>query len=110
MTAPLPGSVDILSALSSDIRKDIRFCVKLEGLFEDVELRRHMQRWGGNAFFDKDGKIQALQYNGETVERSESTGEKKDRWEQFKFIFRSSLVSTVTAFDHLVTVHIMSTN
>mmetsp|Transcript_52304 Transcript_52304/g.162016 ORF Transcript_52304/g.162016 Transcript_52304/m.162016 type:complete len:628 (-) Transcript_52304:82-1965(-) len=80
-----------------------RFAVRLEGLFEDLPLRQGMARWGGNAFFGADGKLLGLQYRGETLLAAAGDA----RWEYFKFVFRSSLVSTVTAFDHLVATHIL---
>jgi len=93
----------LLEALPSEVQREARFIVRLEGLFDDVPVRKGMQGWGGNAFFDSNGKLMALQYRGQTI----IAGQEPAKWEAFKFIFRSSLVSTVTAFDHLVSTHIL---
>lgn len=47
----------------------------------------------------------AIQYRGETQVKGRHDSE---RWHALKFIFRSSLVSTITAFDHLVSTHILA--
>merc|ERR1719223_694513 len=64
---------------------------------------------GGNAFFDSKGKLLALQYRGETLVK-DRLSEKGDaeKWEAFKFIFRSSLVVFVTVYEHLVSTHILA--
>eukprot|EP00931_Biecheleriopsis_adriatica_P003920 TRINITY_DN105668_c0_g1_i1.p1 TRINITY_DN105668_c0_g1~~TRINITY_DN105668_c0_g1_i1.p1 ORF type:complete len:1206 (-),score=193.07 TRINITY_DN105668_c0_g1_i1:8-3625(-) len=102
-TAQLAGGAGPLSALPSDVSARVSFGVRLEGLFDDVPLRKGMARWGGNAFFNSAGKIEALQCKGETLLVRDAS----KRWEECKFTFRSSLISTVTAFDHLVSAHIL---
>jgi hypothetical protein len=101
----VPAS-DLFAKIPPAVQEKAAFIVRLEGLFEQVTLREDMQRWGGNAFFSKEGEILAIQYGGETQVK----GEVPDRWNVLKFIFRSSLISTVTAFDHLVSTHILAAN
>jgi len=97
---PIHGA---LAALPEQVRRTIKFTVRMEGLFEDVPLRPGMAQWGGNAFFDGEGHLRALQYDGQTL----IAGDGSRDWEYFKFVFRSSLISKVTAFDHLVVTHII---
>jgi len=75
----------------------------MDCLFDDVILRSDITKWGSNAFFDGEGHLVALQYEGRTVTAAEGGRD----WEYFKFVFRSSLVSSITAFDHLVATHIL---
>jgi len=84
--------------------QDARYVVRMEGLFEKTPLRTGMANWGGNAFFTATGNILAIQYFGKTVVKGD-----KD-WEAYKFFFRSSLSGMVTAFDHLVSTHILVSN
>jgi len=101
-TVPRPCSPSLMEALPGPLQANVRFMVHIDGLFDDVPKRPHMGRWGGNAFFSGEGKLLALQYQGVTeVPQGKN-------WEAFKFFFRSSLVSTVTAFDHLVSTHILT--
>jgi len=93
-----------LAAIPEHVRRTVKFAVRMEGLFDDVPLRSGMAKWGSNAFFDGEGHLRALQYEGQTLIAGEG---QPDQWEYFKFVFRSSLISSVTAFDHLVATHIL---
>jgi len=75
----------------------------MEGMYDDLPLREHMGRWGSNAYFDEAGHVLAIQYNGET----KFPAADDPAWNYFKFVFRSSLVSTVTVVDHLMSCHIL---
>lgn len=92
-----------LSAVPEHVRRSLKFAVRQEGLFDDVPRRPGVGKWGANAFFDGEGHLRALQYQGRTL----VAGEGGNDWEYLKFVFRSTLVSSVTAFDHLVGTHIM---
>jgi hypothetical protein len=102
------GGTGILKALTADVARAAHYIVRLEGLFNDLQTRPRMQGWGGNAVFDASGKLLALQYRGQTKYPDSADKKERETWERFKFIFRSSLVSTVTALDHLVSTHILS--
>jgi len=111
-TAAVPGSEKgLLRSLPVDVQKEARYIVRLEGLAEagNIPTREGMGHVGGNAFFDSKGKLLALQYRGETLVK-DRLSEKGDaeKWEAFKFIFRSSLVVFVTVFEHLVSTHILA--
>jgi len=97
---PLHGA---LAAIPEHVRRTVKFTVRMEGLFDDAPLRPGMAKWGSNGFFDGEGHLCALQYDGQTLIAGDGTRD----WEYFKFVFRSSLISKVTAFDHLVVTHIM---
>jgi len=93
-----------LAAIPEDVRRTVKFALRQEGLFDDVPLRSGMAKWGANAFFDGEGHLSAIQYEGRTL----IPGRCSDSdWEYFKFVFRSSLISSVTAFEHLVATHIL---
>lgn len=96
------SSRSVLEALPTHIRSSTKYLVRMEGLFEDVPVRDGFAHWGGNAFFDSKQQLVALQYKGETV-----IDPTLSSWSYLKFVFRSSLVSTITSFDHLVGSHIM---
>lgn len=95
--------ISALSAIPERVRRSVKFAVRQEGLFDDVPRRSGLGKWGGNAFFDGEGNILALQYEGRTLVAGEGDGD----WDYFKFVFRSTLVSSITAFDHLVGTHII---
>jgi len=93
-----------LAAVPERVRRSLKFALRMEGLFDDVHRRKHAGKWGSNAFFDGDGHLRAIQYEGRTL----IAGEGDNDWDYFKFVFRSSLVSTITSFDHLVATHILA--
>lgn len=92
-----------LAALPEAQRSASRFAVRQEGLFDDAPRRPGLAKWGSNAFFDGEGHLLALQYEGQTLTAEQGS----ELWEYFKFVFRSSLLSSITAFDHLVATHIL---
>lgn len=98
---PLQGA---LAAVPERARRSLKFALRMEGLFDDVPTRSDLAKWGSNAFFDGEGHLVALQYNGRTL----IAGDGDSDWGYFKFVFRSSLVSTITSFDHLVGTHILA--
>jgi len=102
-----------LAAVPEHVRRSLKFAVRQEGLFDDVPRRPGLGKWGANAFFDGDGHLRALQYNGRTLvagaaSTHEVAGAGGNDWEYFKFVFRSTLVSSVTAFEHLIGTHILA--
>jgi len=103
MGCPFPLQ-SALTAVPERVRRSLKFALRMEGLFDDVPRRPGMGKWGGNAFFDGEGHLRAVQYQGRTL----IAGEGDNDWDYFKFVFRSSLVSTITAFDHLVATHILA--
>jgi len=116
----LVGTTGLLDALPDASRQETRFIVRTEGLFDAIPVRKGMGRWGGNAFLNAKGKLIALQYLGETLvacsdsqivaEAGRCDAAFMKKWTYFKFVFRSSLVSTITAFDHLVSTHILASD
>lgn len=104
----LGGALDSLlaaavAALPAEARSRARYVVRMEGLYDDLQVRDGMARWGGNAYFDGRGRILAIQRAGEVAVPGGGRS-----WEYFKFVFRSSLLATVTAVDHLVVTHILA--
>jgi len=94
-----------LAAVPERVRRSVKFVVRQEGLFDDVPRRPGLGKWGANAFFDGEGHLRALQYEGRTLVAGEADD---NQWGYFKFVFRSTLVSSVTAFDHLIGTHILA--
>jgi len=92
-----------LASLPEQPRREARYAVRMDGLYDDVPVRPGLARWGGNAFFDETGQLIALQRNGQTTLKAENDY----NWNYLKFLFRSSLVATVTAVDHLMNCHIL---
>lgn len=99
---PIPLD-QVLASLPAQARREARYAVRMEGLYDDLQVREGMARWGGNAFFDEAGQLLAIQHRGET----KLAGSNDHAWEYQKFLFRSSLVATVTAVDHLMNCHIL---
>jgi len=92
---------DALASLPSPTRRDARYVVRMEGLYDDLPVRHGLARWGGNAYFDEAGRLLAIQHKGETKLPVDAA------WNYFKYVFRSSLLGTVTVVDHLVGCHIL---
>jgi len=98
-----PNPLDqVLASLPDQTRQQARYAVRMEGLYDDVPVREGLARWGSNAFFDEAGRILAIQHKGETKFPSSRAG-----WDYFKYVFRGSLIGTVTAVDHLAGCHIL---
>jgi len=92
---------EALASLPSPTRRDARYVVRMEGLYDDLPVRQGLARWGGNAYFDEAGQLLAIQHKGETKLPVDAA------WNYFKYVFRSSLLGTVTIVDHLVGCHIL---
>lgn len=99
-----PNPLDqALASLPSPTRRQARYAVRMEGLYDDLPVREGLARWGSNAFFDEAGHILAIQHKGET--RLPAADDQA--WNYFKYVFRGSLIGTVTAVDHLMGCHIL---
>jgi len=92
-----------LAALPSQTRHEARYAIRMEGLYDDLPVREGMARWGGNAFFNEAGHLLAIQHKGETKLATVDD----PAWNYLKYVFRSSLLATVTAVDHLMGCHIL---
>merc|ERR1719350_1084074 len=77
--------------------------VDMRGM-DALRVRPAFEKYGAAAYFN-DGKICGIKRGGEFLIPDGSDG-----WEHAKFAWRASLITYVTAVDHLVTTHLISSN
>ncbi|KDO35719.1 hypothetical protein SPRG_18867 [Saprolegnia parasitica CBS 223.65] len=65
-----------------------------------IEVRAGYAITGADAFFDAKGKVTKIVRLGKTIRPTDAA------WEYAKMCFRSSLVSKITAVDHLMGLHV----
>ncbi|KAG9401114.1 hypothetical protein AC1031_009872 [Aphanomyces cochlioides] len=82
-----------------DPRADGSYYAVLLDFMRDLEIRPGYAKYGADVFFDKHGKVVKIVRGGKTY-RPDDT-----EWEYVKFCFRSSLITKVTAIDHLLGIH-----
>ncbi|KAH9154505.1 hypothetical protein LEN26_003398, partial [Aphanomyces euteiches] len=64
-----------------------------------LEVRPGYAKYGADVFFDKHGKVVKIVRGGKTFHPDDI------EWEYVKFCFRSTLITKVTAIDHLLGIH-----
>lgn len=73
--------------------------------FSSLPVRQHFARYGGDMHFNADGlPIMIETPGGRQVDRNDAD------WQYWKFVWRSSLVSTITVEDHLHVAHFRAAN
>ncbi|OQR89159.1 hypothetical protein THRCLA_09892 [Thraustotheca clavata] len=71
---------------------------------DGLDVRPGYAKYGADAFFDRNGKVTKIVRKGTTY-RPKDAG-----WEYAKLCFRGSLITKVTAVDHLLGIHIAVAN
>ncbi len=79
--------------------------VSTYGFLGDFEVRKGLARYGGDAYYDKDGKIIKIKLHGKDVLPNEGQA-----WEYAKFVYRSSSFVWTTVYHHLFKSHYTVSN
>ncbi|KAF0696554.1 Aste57867_12702 [Aphanomyces stellatus] len=74
------------------------YALKLN-FMDELDVRPGFAKYGADAYFDKSGRVVKLVRQGQTY------GPRSDNWDYIKMAFRGSLMTKVTAIDHLMGLH-----
>ncbi|RHY81244.1 hypothetical protein DYB37_012326 [Aphanomyces astaci] len=80
-----------------------KVCVLLN-VMQGLEVRPGFAKYGADAFFNKHGKLVKIQRGDKTYTNTH------DDWAYIKMTFRGTLMTKVTAVDHLLGVHVTAAN
>lgn len=74
------------------------------------EVRDGFERYGVNAYFDKDAKLVKMFWRPSPLEEGVFVYPGGQHWDHVKYAFKCTVLVGVTAKDHLVGIHFMASN